>query len=91
MLLLPFQVARDLTVVKRIDEEPLDVAGAIAQPISLQRALPRQRRLSDGAVMDPEPFAWAHRKVRVDRDGTLEQRQRRGGAPLESKTLDPVL
>ena len=77
-LLLPFQIAGHLTVVKRIDQEPLDVAGPIAQAVRLERALPRQRPFSDVAVMDPEP-CMGDRKVRVDRDRTLEQRQGRGG------------
>jgi hypothetical protein len=77
-LLLTFQIAGHLTIVKRIDREPLDVAGAIPQTGRLQRALPRQRPFSDVAVMDPEP-GMGDRKVRVDRDRTLEQRDGRRG------------
>ena len=47
-------------------------------------------RLSDVAVIDPEP-RMGDRKVRVDRDRTLEQRQGRGGAALNSKLRDAVL
>ena len=70
---LPVHVAGDLPVVHRLDVESLGVARAMAQLVRLDRALPRQRRLSLIAVKDPE-LRMGDREVRVDRDRTLEQR-----------------
>ena len=52
--LLPFQIAGDVAVVQRVDEEALDVAGPIAQLVGLECALSRQRRLSQDAVAEPD-------------------------------------
>ena len=89
-LLLPLQIAGHLAVVQRVDEEPLDVAGPIAQLVRLERALPRQRRLSETAVVDPEP-RMGDRKVRVDRDRTLEQRLGRAAPPADMIIVNAVL
>ena len=76
----PLQIAGDLPVVQCLDEEAFDAAGASAQLERLDRALAGQRRLSESAVANSEP-RMGHRKIRVDVDRPLEQRQggRRAG------------
>jgi hypothetical protein len=73
-LLLPFQIAGDVAVVQRFDEEALDVADPIAQLVGLAYARPRQGRLAHGAVAEAES-RMCHRKIRIDRNRTLVERQ----------------
>ena len=69
-------------VVKRVDEEALAVARAIAQLVGFEDALPRQHRLSHDAVAEPD-LRMRHRKIRIDRDGTLEERDGRRAQPVD--------
>jgi len=73
-LLLPFEIAGDVAIVECVDEEALDIAGPAAQLVGFARALARQRRLSHHAVAEPD-LRVAHRKIGIDRDRTLVQRQ----------------
>ena len=79
--MLPFQIAGDVAVVQCFDVEALGVAGPIAQLVGLEYALSRQRRLSHGAVAEPDE-RMGHRKIGIDRDRTLEERQGLCRSPL---------
>ena len=68
---LPFQISREVAIVQCLDVEALGVAGPMAQLVGLEQALPRERRLSQDAVTEPEK-RMGHRKIGIDCDRTLK-------------------
>ena len=72
--LLSFQIPGEIALVEGVDEEALDVAGPIAQAVGLECALPRQGGLTHRAVEKPD-LCMAVRKIGIERDRTLEERQ----------------
>ncbi len=80
--LLPFQIAGEIAVVQCFDVEAFDIAGPSAQLVGLEQVWPRQRRLSHDAVAETD-LRMTHRKLGIDRDRTLEERQGPYHAPRQ--------
>ena len=71
-LLFFFEIASDLPMIERDDEESLAVAGVVAEFIGFGRALAGEHRLAHLAVLQSQ-MRVGKRKLRIEFHGPLKQ------------------